>query len=394
MRYGCGGRVLLLFVMPTLVQRPSTGSATAARRRPARWLKILLAAFIAFLLHGILVLLIAWAAPHWHRRPLKKGAAPITLTIQPSEPAASPGLHKTETVPPPQPEYMRTNDDQKADTPPPDPNFISDKDTHAAAEKPAEDPFKPLPTQDGREIAAFDFTTNPYVPGTEAHDSNSVSAPANSTPIPTPPPATTKSPTPPPDPPSPTPGEFLTLKTDSSPSDTPPQPSPSPRPKNSSTPPPVEELLARQAARVARENASVDSRSIQQPPGYQPQSVQSKMSGSVNNRGKASVSALGTPLGRYEKAIGDLIGELWNILVADKLSELIRTENVKIHFYISRAGKVTGLRVKGSNQNTVLAIVSAQAITDSNLPPIPDEVASLLPEGQLEVDYSFGFYEN
>ncbi len=385
--------------MPTLVQRPSTGSTTAAsfkKRRATPWWHILVAFLFAFLLLAASIVLLAWALPHWPRPPLRKGAAPITLTIQPSEPAETPGLHKTEVVPPQQqPEYMRTNDEQKAATPPPDPAYISDKDTHAAAEKPADDPFKPLPTQDGKEIAAFDFLTNPYIAGPEAHDVNSAAAPAVTQPASTPPPPDAEaSPTPRPvtAKPTPTPGEFLVEKSDATPSDTPPEPSPSPTPKSSSTPP-VRDLLAQQAARVRQESPSVNSRSIQQPPGYQPQSVQTKMSGSVRDPGKSSVSALGTPLGRYEKAISDAISARWYQLVSDRMSDLVQTENVQIHFYITRTGKTVSIRANGPKKDTVLASISIQAITESELPPIPDNVASTLPESQLEVDFTFGLFE-
>ena len=199
------------------------------------------------------------------------------------------------------------------------------------------------------------------------------------------------SPTPEPTP-TPAPGDFLTLRPDSTPSNTPPPPSPPPRSKASSTPP-IEDALARQAAKVAQENRSYNSHSIQQPPGYQPQSVQTKMSGSVKDLGKSSVSALGTPLGRYEKAISDAIGARWYQLVGDRMSDLVHTENVQIHFYVSRSGKIVGVRANGPKQDTVLASISIQAITESELPPIPDEVASKLPDGQLEVDFNFGLFE-
>ncbi len=397
MRYVCGRCVPLPFVMPTLVQRPSAGSTTAKapRRRRVPWLKILLAALAALLLQAVLIVLLAWALPHWPRPPLKKGSAPISLVIQPPEPAETPSLHKTEVVPSEQhPEYMRTTDENKADTPPPDPNFISDKDTKASAEKAAEDPFKPLPTQDGKEFDAYDFTTNPYIPGKEAHDNDSAAAPAASASAPTPPPEDAKeNPTPPSEQSTPSPNALLTLRPSASPSNTPPAPSPSPATKPHSTPPPVQDLLAQQAAKVARENSTVSSHSIPQAPGFQPQSVQTKMSGSVKDLGKNSVSALGTPLGRYEKAISDAIASRWYQLVNDRMSDLVRTESVQIHFFVTRNGQSVSIRASGAKKDTILASISIQAINESELPPIPADVASKLPEGQLEVDYTFGMFE-
>ncbi len=386
--------------MPTLVQRPSTGSATLAtirRRRSTPWWHIAVALVAAFLLLAASIILLAWALPHWPRPPLRKGAAPLLFTIQSAEATPDPSMHKTEVVPPEQqqPQYIRTVPSQEAATPPPDPKFISARDTQDAAEKAAEDPFKPLPTQDGKEIATYDFLTNPYIPGKITDDTASEAA-AAAAPAPTPPPPqpdAKDSPTPPPaDTPPPKPDDFLTLRASSTPSNTPPAPSPTPRPKASSTPP-IEDALAQQAAKVAQENRSLHSTGLQQPSG-QPQTVQSKMSGAVSNRGKPAPRAISTPLGKYEKAMEDAVAERWYQLVNDRMSDLIKTENVKIHFYVTRAGKAISVRTNGPNQNTVLSTISVQAIMETDLPPIPDEVASLLPEGQLEVDYTFGLFEN
>ena len=90
----------------------------------------------------------------------------------------------------------------------------------------------------------------------------------------------------------------------------------------------------------------------------------------------------------------DAVAERWYQLVNDRMSDLIKTESVKIHFYVTRAGKAITIRANGPNQNTVLSTISVQAIMETDLPPIPDEVASILPEGQLEVDYTFGLFEN
>lgn len=377
--------------MPTLVQRPPARATTASlkKRRETPWWQILAALVAAFFLLLATIVLLAWALPHWPRPPVRRGsAAPISLTLQPAEPTPTPGLHKTETVPS-QPEYMRTPDDRASDTPPPDPKFISHQDTLAASEKPPEDLTKPLPSQDGKEIPAFDFDTNPYIPGKEAHDNLLTGAPVQpAAAAPTPPPA---NPTPAPTPgPTAAPEDFLTLRSQPSPANTPPEPEQRPTPDST---PPIKDLLAAQAKRVARENPMVSSSGVRQPPGYQPQTIQTKMSGSVDNRGgKPSVAALGTPLGKYEKAVSDAIGARWYFLIEDRMSNLVRTGEVKIHFVVTRTGKIINTSVSGKNSNTALADVSLEAIVNAEVPPIPADVASLLPGGQLEGDYSFSLY--
>ena len=66
------------------------------------------------------------------------------------------------------------------------------------------------------------------------------------------------------------------------------------------------------------------------------------MSGSVNNRGKAAPGAISTPLGKYEKAVSDVIAARWYQLVGDRMSDLVRTENVQIHFFVTQGGKIIG----------------------------------------------------
>ena len=89
---------------------PPTRRATARRRK---LIFAALALLVAVALHALVIVLLAWALPHWPRPPMRKGATPIQLMIQPAEPAASPGLHPTETVPSSQPEYIRTTDEMK-----------------------------------------------------------------------------------------------------------------------------------------------------------------------------------------------------------------------------------------------------------------------------------------
>ena len=381
--------------MPTLVQRPPTADPARLRRRGPKLWQIALAVVAAFFLLAGLIVLLAWALPYWPRPPVRHGSvAPISLTLQPSEePTPTPSLHKTEDAAKQQPEYIRTPDDRASATPPPDPKFISHQDTLAASEKPPEDPSKPLPTQDGKEISAFDFDTNPYIPGKEAHDNLLAGAPAPSQPAPTPPPVNaTPSPSPSPTPEyTPAPDAFLTARSQPSPANTPPEATPRVKPDST---PPIKDLLAAQAARVRLENPAVSSTGPRQPPGYQPQQIQTKMSGAVDSRtGKASVAALGTPLGRYEKAVGDAIGARWYFLVDERMSTLVRTSEVKVHFVVTRSGKITNTYVTGKNPNTALADVSLEAVVNAEVPPIPSDVAALLPEGQLEGDFSFSFFE-
>ena len=120
-------------------------------------------------------------------------------------------------------------------------------------------------------------------------------------------------------------------------------------------------------------------------------SVATKATGNINNRGRSAVAAVGTPLGRYEKAVQDAIGMLWYYQTEQHISEL-STGSVKIHFYVSRDGHVRNAHFTGGNPNGTLGLISEQAVTEAQIDPIPPEVAATLDAGQLEYEISFSMY--
>ena len=399
--------------MPTLAPPPPSqdidevlaqASAAAEQRRQqkrARQKEIAVAAFIASVLLNIgLALLWGWVAPHWPRKKLKPGNAPFQLAIVRStddekERNASANAKQN-------PDYMRTTDEQQADHPPEKEDFISDKDTLAAAQLAADNSKPPLPSQDGKQIPTYDFDTTPYRPGKEASNAATAAAQAsqqtapapNQTPAPdnktkapdsktkTKPKTAAATPTPVPG------GELASVKVDPTPANEPPHPEETP----SDTPPPPVARQSSNPASQASTSSSVSSTGLPKKPGYQPQTMQAKMSGSINNRGRSAVAARMTPLGRYEKAVQDAIGSMWYMEVERQMSFLVHTSEVRLHFYVTRAGTVHGIRVSGGDPNNSLASLSMGAVSDASIAPMPPDVADVLPGGELEVDMGFEFY--
>ena len=368
--------------MPTLVTSPLR---TARQRRGSLKSKVLAAVLGSLLLHAVLLLLLGWIVPHWPHAKVRVHPPPIHLTFIPSKPAEPSGPSATGT---PRPQYIRTLDEQKADHAPEDPKLISDKDTLAAAELAATGD-KPLPTQEGREIPTYDFDTRPYRPGKQAEDAASAAPPAPSTPDQPQKTPDNKKPAPHPKllhPPKPAPtpksaGELAALAPDASP--TPEPPTPNGTPDESSAPP--------RPSQVAAVNPSVNSRGLPHPPGYQPQTIKSKVSGNISNHGMAAPDALGTPLGRYQKAVEDAIGMLWYQFTEERMDVLAAGE-VKLHFFIDRAGRVQSLTVSSGKANGALADISIQAVNEAPLPPIPPDIVQTLDGGRLEYDFGFGVY--
>lgn len=118
---------------------------------------------------------------------------------------------------------------------------------------------------------------------------------------------------------------------------------------------------------------------------YRPMKQQTKISGAISNRGPASINAMGTPLGRYQKILNDAIGSRWYADI-ERRGESANVGDVVVHFFVDRSGEVKNLRVLQNTSNETFANICLQAILEANLPPIPDEVAAALPSEGLEVE--------
>src|SRR5437879_467131 len=118
---------------------------------------------------------------------------------------------------------------------------------------------------------------------------------------------------------------------------------------------------------------------------YRPFKERTHISGNITNRGRSAVNALGTPLGRYEKIVGDSIGSRWFTYV-DQKRDLISIGTLRVRFTIDRSGEVKGLKITENSSNEAFANVCVQSVLEAHLPPIPEEVANTLPPEGLEVD--------
>lgn len=127
--------------------------------------------------------------------------------------------------------------------------------------------------------------------------------------------------------------------------------------------------------------------------GFQAERRVTRIEGGVTNRGPASVAALGTPLGRYKKALSDAVGSRWYFHVRNQIS-LLSIGTVVIRFQVLPDGRVTGVRVLRNSSNESFAAVSTRAILEADIPSIPPEVAEVLEGGRLEVDYTFTILGN
>jgi len=255
--------------------------------------------------------------------------------------------------------YVRTNDEQKTDQKQDNAPFESDKDTAAASEKQSNQDA-PVPTQDGKNLEGLMFKNNDFSlamngPDYSRNSANGGDEAAAPTPAPTP----ESTPTPAPEVKD---DEVAMLR---------PAPTPPPTP----------------VPNLARQNKN---RPGAPRTAYRPQNILNRMQGNISNRGRSAVSALGTPQGRFQKAVEDAVGSLWYYYV-EQHADLINIGTVRVEFFVSPTGQVVSARVVSNSSNETLADCSLQSVRDAKIPAMPQELIPLVPERGLEFTFSFNY---
>jgi outer membrane biosynthesis protein TonB len=264
-------------------------------------------------------------------------------------------------LPKTEPQYIETSEANRAEKPPENPAFESDKDTAAASALPAAGDA-PLPTMDGETGPGISFENRDYTAGRE--------------PRPAAPPSQPEEQTAPPEP-----------KTESR-----TEPVPTPRPTNTiallEPPKPKTEPKPDKPAEKPKTKPSQPSA-----PAYQSQERVTRIRGNISNRGRASVAANATPLGRYKKMLSDAIGSRWYYYVNDRIG-LLDIGTLEVRFVVRENGQVDGIKVVSNSSNESFVACSVQAIMEAEIPPIPKEIVPLLENGRIEIEYSFTIISN
>jgi TonB family protein len=173
----------------------------------------------------------------------------------------------------------------------------------------------------------------------------------------------------------------------------PAEPTPTPVPTPEQVVPSDEELaMLRQmpTPTPSRQVKRTPQRQSAPPTAYRQEQRITRMQGNINSRGRSSIAALGTPQGRFEKAVQDAIGSRWYYYVRER-SDLINIGTVQIKFYVRSNGKVEDVKVLRNSSNETLASTSLQSIIEANIPPMPDELSPLLSGDRMEFTMSFNF---
>ncbi|HEY0793402.1 MAG TPA: energy transducer TonB [Chthoniobacterales bacterium] len=331
--------------------------------------KVAIAVVGSLILHVVIIFVLSQASALWPHP---------TLSSAPAVPEESPPevtLLDQPPATPPDRQFVRSNDDQKAERTPKDAPFESDQDMAGATEKEGKGK-DPLPTQDGKDLPDLAMRQQNYSLDTQgqafAPRVDPAEAEPPSTPAPTPQPTATPAPSATPEPtatPAPTaqPEELAMLRPQSTPAATP-----------ALTPVPQ--------APVNRKNPNQGSPRT----AYRPQQILRRMEGNLSTRGRSSVDAVGTPQGRFQKAVQDAVGSRWYYYIQQR-SDLINVGTVQISFAVTPEGRVEHARVVSNTSNETLANSSLQSVLDARIPPMPPELAPLVPGSGLEFTFSFNF---
>jgi outer membrane biosynthesis protein TonB len=316
------------------------GDAILDRKKEVR--KVLWAFLAAILIHLVVAfLLAAFGGAFTSAAPVEE--KPVELTI----------VDLATPVPavPKNTAFVETDESKKAPEPK-EKTFESNANSVAASQLPATDDL-PLPSQEGKDRPWMDLETHQHsLPQEGAQPQRNVVA--QETPQPSQPPQSTPQPTPISE------SEQLAMLTST--------PSPSVQPSVAPTP-------------------------AQPPSGYRAEKQQTRLAGSITNRGASAVNAVGTPLGQYQKMLYDAVGSRWYYYVG-RQRDLVSIGTLRLVFSVDRDGRPQNLKVVENSSNESFANVCLQAVLEIKLPPIPEDVASTLPPEGLDEEMSFTMYAN
>jgi outer membrane biosynthesis protein TonB len=337
--------------------------------------KIAFAILISLFLHFLVGFsLAAFGSAFTPAPPLEE--KPVELTIVDLSATPPPSTPKD-------PPFMETAPDRESAEKPKEQTFESNANSIAASKLPATGDL-PLPSQDGKDRPAVSLETHDYslpTDGSKPQPERPATVATESEPPPAPKAQPSEAPASSPTAApalTPEPEQYAMLKA------SPPPPIKAPDETETSPPPDVAASAPPAAPRPKPELAASS---------YQAQKEQTRITGRLTTRGPSSVNAVGTPLGRYQKAVSDAIGSRWYYYMNKKM-DLVSIGTAHLEAEVDSQGHVQKLRVVSNNANEAFANICLQSFQEAHIPPIPPDLIATLPEGRMPVDFSFTAYSN
>lgn len=245
--------------------------------------------------------------------------------------------------------FVETDESKQSNEQPKEKTFESNANSVGASQLPSAGEM-PVPTQDGKDRSAMDMETHQYSLANEGAQPQ----------------------------PSVVPQET---------------PSPSVAPTPQSTPISDAEQIAMLSTPTPAIQPTVATKPQQPRSSYQQMKEQTRLSGSITNRGAPRVNAIGTPLGRYRKILYDAVGSRWYNYVAQQ-ADLVSIGTARVVFSVDRLGRVKNIKLLENSSNEAFANVCVRSVMEVQMPPIPEDVATSLPSEGLDEEMSFTMFAN
>jgi hypothetical protein len=368
--------------------------------------KVFLAILASMLVHvGIALALISWPARHVdsaEEKPHPSDLSRLVVTIMPPKPADvnKQPAYTVRPTPPPRifvPPALDSDGLKTSAKAPEHALFQSDANMIAGSLLPPTGNI-PLPTEAGPRRKVMEFDTRPLSVGkgqtaSEQSRARQAAQAAEAMPVQTPyavtqvqhQPGQQSTPAPTPRP-VPTPPDSLALGT----------PTPTPAPPNRD----LARLTLRGQADMAPMTEPPVPRAVPvhpvppspslPEPGTQKSLSRTRVDGGIARSGAPAVDAVETPFGRYHRKLSNLIGSRWQLYLQEHPKDV---GDVTILVKLDTDGKVAATRVLANHSMDDLAELSTRAIMESDLPPVPDDLAPMLRDGKLEITFNFNVYD-
>lgn len=125
--------------------------------------------------------------------------------------------------------------------------------------------------------------------------------------------------------------------------------------------------------------------------GMSPEERLNMINGDITRIGQNAVDAEATEMGRYKKAVNDVIKQRWHRYREDRGAD-VSWGVLKLRFRVDENGRVSDLTVIENKADTALVELSMRAIVESKLPPMPEAVATEVGGAGLEMQYDIIIY--
>ncbi len=124
----------------------------------------------------------------------------------------------------------------------------------------------------------------------------------------------------------------------------------------------------------------------------QTQTQKNTVQGGITNRGKASVEAADTPMGRYMSKVNTAVSQKFTPACM-KARDRVTYGTVQVEFDVNLSGGVENLRIaSGGSGNAVLQDLVLGVVLQSKLPPVPEDLQEYLIGNRLHITYGFLFH--